>query len=99
MDLTLVLNALVAGKEYVELALAILAMIGIPLGSARGAIATVNEIMQTGTEMSAAAALQKASDLMGRWLPFIPDFVRKWIIQKAFDSMKKIPGAKSTDKV
>ena len=93
MDITLILNAMVAGKDYAELILAILAIIGLPLGSARGAIAAVNEIMQ-GSTMTEAQALQKASDLMGRWTPYIPDLVRKWIIQVAFDSMKKQAGKK-----
>lgn len=89
MSIELILTAIVASKEYVELGLAVIALIGVPLGSARGAIATVNEIMAKGADMTNDEALQKASDLMGKWIPYIPDFVRKWIIQQAFDSMKK----------
>jgi hypothetical protein len=87
MDLTLIINGLVAGKDYAILAVAIISMLS---GSARGAIATVSEIGQNGISLTDEQALQKASDIMGKWTPFIPDFVRKWIIQKLFDSMKQV---------
>lgn len=86
MDIALILKAIIAGQEYVILAIAIISMLN---GSAKGAIATVSEIGQAGVNMTDAEALQKASDIMGRYLPFIPDFVRKWIIQTSFTNMKK----------
>jgi hypothetical protein len=89
MDISLILKAIVDGKDYIELGIFLLGIVGLPIGSARGAIATVNEVMQGGVEMTDALALQRASEIMGKWLPFLPDFVRKWIIQQAFDSMKK----------
>ncbi|OFY95232.1 MAG: hypothetical protein A2309_02885 [Bacteroidetes bacterium RIFOXYB2_FULL_35_7] len=57
--------------------------------SARGAMAAVNEIMQAGT-LTEEQALQKASDLMGKWYPYIPEVVRKYIIQNMFNSMKTV---------
>ena len=57
-------------------------------GSARGAIAAVFKIMQD-AEMKPEDAKQKASDLMGRKWPFIPEIARKWIIQTVFDNMKQ----------
>ena len=86
MDIALVLNAIVAGRDYILLAIAIISMLN---GSAKGAIAGVSEVMQAGSKLNDAEALQLASNLMGKYLPFMPDFVRKWIIQMAFDSMKK----------
>jgi len=56
--------------------------------SARGAIAAVFKILQD-AEMDPEKAKQKASDLMGQRWPFIPEGLRKIIIQMAFDSMKK----------
>ena len=87
MDLTLILNALIASRDYVVLAIAILGMVN---GSARGSIAAVSETMQAGLILTNDQALQKASDIMGKWTPFLPEFVRKWLIQMAFDSMKKV---------
>lgn len=88
MDFTAILQGLIVARDYIEIGLAILALVGVPLGSARGAIATVNEIMANGSTMTNDQALQKASDLMGKWFPFLPELVRKWIIQTAFNSMK-----------
>lgn len=96
MDVALILNAIVASRDYVILAIAIIGMVN---GSARGAIATVSEMGQAGSTMTNEEALQKASDIMGRWAPFIPDFVRKWIIQQAFNSMKKVASKEPIVKV
>jgi hypothetical protein len=87
MDVTLILNAIVAGKDYAILAIAIISMLS---GSARGAIATVSEVASAGVALTDEQALQKASDMMGKYTPFIPDFVRKWMLQKCFDNMKNV---------
>ncbi len=89
MNILDILAWIAANKDPIEASIAIvLGLFGV-YGSARGAVATVSEIMQKGTAMSDAYALQLASDYMGRYWPFIPDLVRKWIIQSAFDSMKR----------
>ena len=56
--------------------------------SARGAIAAVYEIIKSGVDMNDATALQTASDLMGKKMPYIPEALRKMIIQYLFDSLK-----------
>lgn len=90
MDVTLLLNVLNTAKDYILLGIFVVGSIN---GSARGAIATVSEMGQAGVKLTNEEALQKASDIMGKYLPFIPDTavlpIRKWLIQKAFDSMKK----------
>jgi hypothetical protein len=55
--------------------------------SARGAMAAVFKIMKDGMEMTPEQRLQKASDLMGQKFPYIPEALRKYIIQWLFDSM------------
>jgi hypothetical protein len=85
MDVIKIGQVILEYREYIELVLAIFFMLN---SSARGAIATVAEILQK-ANLTNEEALQKASDLMGKSFPFIPDLVRKWIIQSLFNSMKK----------
>lgn len=88
-----IMKFITENKESIELAIAILGIISTWVStlfsSARGAIALVNEIFLAGVNMSNEEALQKASDKMGTVTPYIPEFVRKWLIQIAFDNMKK----------
>lgn len=56
--------------------------------SARGSIAAVYEILKGGADMTDEQALQKASDLMGKKFPFLPDGLRKMVIQWLFDNLK-----------
>lgn len=72
-------------KGIAELGIFLVLMLS---SSARGAIAAVNDILSSGVSMTDEAALQKASDLMGKKLPYIPEGLRKMIIQFLFDNMK-----------
>ncbi|MFA5114368.1 MAG: hypothetical protein WC529_08810 [Candidatus Margulisiibacteriota bacterium] len=74
-------------KAVAELGVFLVLMLS---SSARGAIAAVNDILKGGVGMTDEQALQKASDLMGKKLPYIPDALRKMIIQWLFDSMKNV---------
>ena len=73
--------------SLVSIAAIILSMIVSLNSGARGAMAAVFKIMQDGMEMTPEARLQKASDLMGQKFPYIPEALRKMIVQFAFDSM------------
>jgi hypothetical protein len=84
---------MIVAKPYAELLLFLLVMF---FGAARGSIATVSEVMASGVKMTNDEALQKASDLMAKikigpiQFSWLPEQIRKWIIQQAFDSMKKV---------
>lgn len=83
------LKWIIANKDMlVEIGGLIAFLISQLNSSARGAIAAVFKIMQS-AEMEPEQAKQKASDLMGKKWPFIPEGLRKMIIQIAFDSAKK----------
>lgn len=73
-------------KDVAILAVAAAAMLS---SSGRGAIAAVYEILKDAQALTAEQKLQKASDLMGKKFPFIPDALRKMLIQYLFDSLKK----------
>jgi hypothetical protein len=88
MDLVSITALLVAAQPYVELIIFLLMGRKVIDGSAKGAIAVVSETMSKGITLTDEQALQQASDLMGQAWPFIPEMIRKWIIQKVFDSMK-----------
>lgn len=93
-----VLKFVVVNLDTIKAVIELIVFLGVTLSSgaltlsssARGAIAAVNDILKHGTEMTDAEALQKASDLMGQKLGFIPDALRKIIIQFLFDSMKNV---------
>jgi hypothetical protein len=72
-----------------DVAILAVALWGLTSSSARCAIAAVFEILKDSQGMTAEQALQKASDLMGKKFPYIPEALRKMIIQWCFDSMKK----------
>jgi len=73
--------------SLISIAAIILSMIVSLNSGARGAMAAVFKIMQDGMEMTPEQRLQKASDLMGQKFPYIPEILRKQVIQFAFDSM------------
>ena len=80
---------ILANQDFLIEAFGLVAFIIAQLNSsARGAIAAVFKILQD-AEMKPEEAKQKASDLMGKRWPFIPEGLRKIIIQMVFDSMKK----------
>ncbi len=82
------LKFVLANADSIITLAAIITSLIVSLNSgARGAMAAVFKIMKDGMEMSPEQRLQKASDLMGKKFPYIPEALRKLAIQWAFDSM------------
>lgn len=87
---------LIANKDLIELIVFLTGVFGLNVGSARGVIAVVNEMIQAGALLNDKEALQKASDLVARIkigkfsFSFLPEFMRKGLIQMVFDSMKRV---------
>lgn len=88
-----VLAFLNTNKEALTLLVAIAGIVSTTISGfiavALRAIAIVNEIFLAGADMTNEQALQKASDIAGKYVPFIPEVVRKWLLQIVFDSMKR----------
>ena len=73
-------------REVVELGLVIWFLMS---SSVRDVIAMVNEILQSAVAADDSVALNKATQLLKRKFPFLPEILLRAIIQWFFDSMKK----------
>jgi len=92
-----ILKTLLANLDNIVTLAAIVTSLVVSLNSsARGAIAAVFKVMKDGMEMTTEQRLQKASDLMGQKFPYVPEVIRKWILQTCFDSMANAVAEKKT---
>ena len=76
-------------RAVAEIVISLLAAKAMMNSKAASVIAIVFKIMKEGMELTPEQRLQKASDLMGQKMPYVPEGLRKMVIQFMFDSIAK----------
>jgi len=83
-----IIDFMIAWKEVIALVLFVIMFVN---AEAKAAVATVNEIMQK-SQMSDELALELGAKLLGKiaFLKWMPMGIRKFLVQMAFNSIKKL---------